>query len=479
MKGDGKYKLLLQSIDPQNAASIQEAVQKLLGVGRGQAVDIIDSVPIILLDGITSKKKADHIKKKFKEAIELGAEIIVSSEPLEHTPTLRWPEEPEIARDGDEDKEKAKDEEVLTLAKYNFVVDRRNVFRCPHCNKMFLIKELTAEEEQDAQAQEQIAERLQMREPLVGTGSQVSQQDEAVVKHSESSGAMEQPAASSSPEQGVEEMEPIQDAQPKAGIVADADADIMDLATFEEGLSSIEYEAPEAPELALPPDAEPVSSEGQAQDFFRELESLPVEGGNLEESVQQPSDEAVQKESELEELQPEEAMKYFEGRREKAEEEPEEEKRKIVAPRRGAGKRRMQRLREKQDMKGEKRGRDRDDEKGGRRRPSGRRRRVREEPEEAPVQEVEHTEGFHGVVLSRIGSREKKKKAAKYIVELTGMHPEEARDMCEGTFVNVIRGISEEEANEIAVKFKDLGVSAKVTLQKRKMRQSERMQRRK
>lgn len=473
MKGEGKYKLLLQSVDPQNSASIQEAIQRLLGVGRGQAIDIIDSVPIILLDGISSKKKADRICGKFKEAIDLGARIEVSSEPLEHTPALRWPEEPDIAHDGDEDKDKAKSEDILTLAKYNFVVDRRNVFRCPHCDKLFLIRELTAEEEQEASAQAEIAERLQTRETQ---SDQVSQTPPEQVPDPQ---AEQVPAAAA--EQGVVEMEPMQESQSQAGMVVDADADIMDLATFEEGLSSIEYEAPEEPDLALPPDAEPVSSEEQAQDFFRELESLPVEGGVQDEPVQQPSAEAVQKESELEELNPEEAMKYFEGRRGKAEEEPEEGKKKIMAPRRGAAKRRMNRLRDKQEGKGEKRGRDRDEERGSRRRISGRKKRVREEEpeEEAPVEEVEHTEGFHGIVLSRIGSREKKKSAAKYIVELTGMHPEEARDMCEGTFVNVIKGISEEEANEIAAKFKELGISAKVTLQKRKMRKSERMQRRK
>jgi ribosomal protein L7/L12 len=247
---------------------------------------------------------------------------------------------------------------------------------------------------------------------------------------------------------------------------------MIDLADFEKGLSSIEYEEAEVPELALPPDSAPgVSEEAQAQEFFRELESLPAEeGAAIEPGVEPAVDEAVQKESELEELKPEEAMRFFEGRRDKTEEDEEEPggKKKIVAPRRGAGRRRMQRLRDKQE------------EKEGRRKPSsGRRRRVRGEPEEeeTPAEAPEHTEGFHGVVLSRLGSREKKRKAAKYIVELTGMHPEDAREMCEGAFVNVLRGISEEEAEEISAKFKDMGVAAKVTFQKRKKRQSQRVER--
>jgi ribosomal protein L7/L12 len=273
-------------------------------------------------------------------------------------------------------------------------------------------------------------------------------------------------------------MEPIQELQPQGEALPTADGEMIDLATFEEGLSSIEYEETEVPELALPTHGTPPPSEEvQAQEFFKELESLPAEEGAAIEPGPEPAgDEAVQKESELEELAPEEAMRFFEGRRGGEEEEELEEegedgggKRKIVAPRRGAARRRMQRLRDKQE------------EKGGRGRPSsGRRRKVREEPEEeeeAPAEAPEHTEGFHGVVLSRLGSREKKRKAAKYIVELTGMHPEEARDMCEGAFVNVLRGISEEEANEIAAKFKDMGVGAKVTFQKRKKRQSQRVER--
>jgi ribosomal protein L7/L12 len=454
-KENGQFKLLLQSFDPANAAAIRELIQKLLGVGQGQASDIMDSIPIILLDGIETGEKAEEIAARFKEATDLGAEIMVTDAPHEHTPALRWPEEPEIARASRRLKVIAEGDEILTLAKYNFVVDRRNVFRCPGCGRMFLIRELTAEENQEAMAQAEIAERLEHSEP-------------------EPPAAAAAPAApavheqSPAPPQKIEEMEPIQELQPQGEVLPPANADMMDLAAFEEGLSSIEYEGGEVPELALPPDTGPVGSEAQAQEFFKELESLPAEEGAVVEAGHEPApDEAVQKESELEELAPEEAMKFFEGRRDKTEEEEAEEKRRIVAPRRGAARRRMQRLRDKQEEK---------------RRPSSGRGgeeegEEEEEQEEAPAEGPEHTEGFHGVVLSRIGSHDRRRKAAKYIVELTGMHPEEAREMCEGTFVNVLRGISEEEANEIAGKFKEMGVSAKVTFQKRKKRQSQRMER--
>ncbi len=459
-KNEGQFKLLLQSFDPANAAGIREAIQKLLGVGQGQASDIMDSIPIVLLDGIENQVKADVIADRFKEASALGAEIIVTDDPHEHTPALRWPEKPDIAREDKEARETTEGDEVLTLAKYNFVVDRRNVFRCPGCNKQFLIRELTAEEAQEADAQAEIAERLEKRENPKPAVAPVA------------------PTAPAAP-QKIEEMEPIQELQPlqpQGEALPTADGEMMDLAEFEEGLSSIDYEEAEVPELALPPHSAPaVSEEAQAQEFFKELESLPAEDGAAVEPGREPvPDEAVQKESELQELAPEEALKFFEERRGKDDEEEDEEeggegKRKIIAPRRGAARRRMQKLRDKQD-----------DKEGGRRRPlSGRRKKVREEleEEEAPAEEPEHTEGFHGIVLSRVGSREKKRSAAKYIVELTGMHPEDAREMCEGAFVNVIRGISEEEANEIAAKFKEMGIAAKVTFQKRKKRQSQRVER--
>jgi ribosomal protein L7/L12 len=460
-EGEGQHKLLLQSVDPQNVSGVREVLQKLLGVGQSQANDIIDSVPIILLDEIADAQKAERIRDRFEEAVRLGAVIETSSETLEHTPRLRWPEEPEIARDGVETEGGAKEgearnDEVLTLVKYNFVVDRRNVFRCPGCGKLFMIRELASEEAAEARAQAEIAERLE--------------EEAAAPAQMPQAAPVAQAPRQVSGEQKIEEIEPIQERQ-KAEAAASPDVEIMDLATFEEGLSSIEYEGPEVPELALPPDVH--AAPEPAKDFFRELESLPVEGGVPAAHEEEPaSDEAVQKESELEELHPEEAMKFFEERRGKTgEEEPEESeeqedgRKKIVAPRRGAGRRRMQRLRDKQD---------------DRRKSSGRMKAVREEEpeeEEAPAEEVPHTEGFYGVVLSKIGSREKKQKAAKMIVELTGVHPEEARDMVEGMFVNVIRGISEEEANGISAKFKELGISSKVTLQKRKMRQSGRVRR--
>ncbi len=488
----GPYKLLLQSVDPSNAAGIREIVQNLLEVGRGQANDIVESAPIILLDGITSRKKADRIRKKFKEAIDLGAEMKVSDEPLEQTPRLRWPEDPEIARDGEPEKAEGKEEEVLTLAKYNFVVDRRDVFRCPHCDKLFAITALSQDESLEAAAQAQIAERLQKQDVPQGAGpqAQVDQVEQtapepAGPKQSEREipglaqkpvGAQQsQPAAA--PARGVEEMEPIHESKPSAGMLSSPDPEMIDLATFEEGLSSIEYEGPEVPELALPPDSEvpapeqQAASPEQAQDFFHELENLPVEGQVGEGQVQEPpSPEAVQKESELEELAPDEAMAFLQDRRAKdgEEEQPEEGKKKIMAPRRGAGRRRMQRLRDKQE------------DKEGKRRPSGRhkRRKMEEKEEEAPpAEEVGHTEGFYGIVLQRIGTRDKKNKAARLIVELTGMHPEDARDICEGMFVKVLSGISEEEANEIAARFKELSIATKVTQQKRKMRKSGRMQR--
>lgn len=426
------YKLLLQSVKPENIADIRDEIRKLLDIGEGQANDIMSSVPIILLDEIPDKRSANQIKKKFNIAEELGAGIVLSKEPLEDMPRLKWPETPEIARVGEEKKEISED--ALTLAKYNFVVDRRNVFRCPGCDKLFLIRELSEEEAAEAEAQYEIADRLMKKRP----------------------------SAPGARGRRIEEIEPIQELEPHGGLLSTAGDEIIDLATFEEGLSSIEEALPET--LPSRPEAAPAAAKS-ARGVFQELESLPSEGpDSAEEAAAAPAGqraETAQKESELEELAPEEALKFF-GERHKDEADAHEDSRKVVAPRRGAARRRMQRLRDKQDEK-EKRG------------PAGRRKHGKEEePQEEPQAEVDHTEGFHGVVLSRIGSGEKKRNAARLIVELTSVHPQEARDMCEGVFVNVIRSISEEEANEIAAKFREMGVAAKVTLQKRKRRQSER-----
>lgn len=417
------YKLLLESVEPRNIADIRDEIRKLLDIGEGQATDIMSSVPIILLDTLPDRKSANRIKKKFKIAEDLGAKIVISKDSLEDMPRLKWPEMPEIARVGEE--KKAEEGDALTLAKYNFVVDRRNVFRCPHCDKLFLIKKLTEEEAMEARAQYEIADRLAQKGP--------------------------EPARAS-----IEEVEPIRELQPQGALLSAADDEIIDLATFEEGLSSLEDEGPQRQAPAGPQVAAAAKS---PQGIFRELEGLPSEGpGGDEEAQEPPSPEAVEKESELEELAPEEAMKFFDERRK---EDESAQPHKVVAPRRGGARRRMHRLREKQEEKTRRPGPDP-------------RKRMEEAPREAPPAEVQHEEGFYGVVLSRIPSSEKKKSAAKLIVEIAGVHPQEARDMCEGMFINAIRGISEEEANETAAKFREMGITAKVTLQKRKKRQSER-----
>ncbi|MFH1423078.1 MAG: hypothetical protein ABIH42_10255 [Planctomycetota bacterium] len=98
--------------------------------------------------------------------------------------------------------------------------------------------------------------------------------------------------------------------------------------------------------------------------------------------------------------------------------------------------------------------------------------RPSEEIQEPP--RVVHTEGFHGVVIAQLTSNERRNKAAKLMTEVTGMPFDEARDLCQGVLVNVLREVSEEEAKTICQKFKDIGIMAKVTMQRRAKRKKER-----
>ncbi len=465
MEGAEAYKLLLQSVDPENIAGVRDELKKLLAIGQGQAEDIVNSAPIILLDGIADLDTTNRIKDRFKAVTELGAQLLATDESRDDIPRLRWPELPEIARFGEEKKETKG--EVMMLAKYEFVVDKHNVFRCPNCNKLFRMRELSEAEAREAWAQSEIAAVLQKQKigaappetPEVAQPPlRVAEEEPVELKI----GDIERVLADA--EQRIEEVEPIGEAQRRGGPIRDTEGEILDLATFEEGLSATDYESPEVPELALPPDTENSESSHARKDFFEQLETLPVEGEGDEAEAQQPEEvQAAEKESELEELAPEEAVRFFEGRTKK-EEKPKASRKKVVAPRRG-GRRRS--------------GREARDESDRRKPVSRKKRRREEEPEEEEefADEVEHAEGFHGVVLSKISSTAKKTKAAKIIAEVVGVNREEARRMCDGPIINVLQGVSEEEAKEAAARFKKIGITARVTYNKRKKKQSERMER--
>jgi ribosomal protein L7/L12 len=388
----------------ENIAKIRDELQRIFAIGQGQANDIVCAAPIVLLDDIPDIARANKILERLQPVISAGAEIIVTDESLENMPSLRWPELPEFVREGAVP-ERARGK-VLTIAKYNFAVDEREVFRCPCCGEVFLLKRLTPEEKEEALRQAQIEEAEPLEEqmpPAAGRGARIPEREE------------------------------------------------LDLASFEEGLAALERDRGGAPEPALAPE-QPVGegSEGrqEAQDFFRELESLPTE---------KPHKGASEAEEEMEELSPEEAEKLLKqgikgkpGGYPVAPAQP-HKMRAAPQPRRRLGR----------GLRSE----------AERFKPAE---RSAPAPESA-LPEVEHSEGYCGVVISQLGTTEKREKAARLIVELTGMPYPEARASCDGMIVNVLRGVSEEEAQDACQKFKEEGIIAKVTVQKRKKRRSERM----
>jgi ribosomal protein L7/L12 len=398
------YKLFLKSISAQNAASVRDELQKIFGIGQGQASDIVNAAPIVLLDDIPDLDSANRILEKFQTAIDAGAEIIVTDEPLEHTAKLRWSELPQFVGKGAN--EQRAEGEVLNLAKYNFVVDEREIFRCPSCGEMFLIKHLSPKEKEAALRQAQIEEAEPLEEQMPQTGVKIPEREE------------------------------------------------LDLASFEEGLAALEHDQGAAPSPAPTPGqlVGPTSESGQeAQEFFHELESLPTE---------KPQEGASAVEEELEELAPEEAGKFFKQRikgKPTGQPVPLAQPHKVrLAP--------QPRRRFGRGLKGE----------AGRARPA-------ERPDAAPEPvspEVEHSEGYYGVFISQLTTTDKREKAARLIVEMTGMPYPEARSLCDGMIVNVLREVSEEEAQDTCQKFKEAGIAAKVTVQKRKKRYSERMRKR-
>ena len=394
------YKLFLKSISAQNAASVRDELQKIFGIGQGQASDIVNAAPIVLLDEIPDLDSANRILEKFQTPIDAGAEIIVTDEPLEHTAKLRWPELPQFVREGAS--EQRAEENVLNLAKYNFIVSEREIFRCPSCGEMFLIKHLSPQEKEAALRQAQIEEAEPLEEQMPQTGAKIPEREE------------------------------------------------LDLASFEEGLAALEHDqgAAPSPEQLVGPTSE---SGRQAQDFFHELESLPTE---------KPQGGASAVEEELEELAPEEAGKFFKQRikgKPTGQPVPLAQPHKVrLAP--------QPRRRFGRGLKGE----------AGRARPA-----ERSAPAPEPASpEVEHSEGYYGVFISQLTTADKRETAAHLIVELTGMPYPEARSLCDGMIVNVLREVSEEEAQDACQEFKEAGITAKVTVQKRKKRYSERMRKR-
>ncbi|RKY12869.1 MAG: hypothetical protein DRP63_10280, partial [Planctomycetota bacterium] len=205
------YKVLLRKYEEKARTRLKEDLGKLLGVGASHADDILASVPIVLFDNL-SKKEAESVVEKMKEAIEGGADIVCTRESLTDVAKVEWPELPQVVRDvlsagegkrkeaaeekktagkpkkGEKPKKKRRRrrketkedietvEEVekgeVAVSKYDFTVDRiegknKWVFCCPRCGAMFQLLPLTEEEQEEALAQREIARILERRQATI------------------------------------------------------------------------------------------------------------------------------------------------------------------------------------------------------------------------------------------------------------------------------------------------------------------------
>lgn len=98
-----------------------------------------------------------------------------------------------------------------------------------------------------------------------------------------------------------------------------------------------------------------------------------------------------------------------------------------------------------------------------------------EVPPVAPVKEAPGTTseaptdtGRHNVFLSRIISKDKKGTAAKLITEIKGISIEESRKLVDRMLIPVLKEVTKSEARTCLGKFKELGVSGKITKVSRK-----------
>jgi ribosomal protein L7/L12 len=369
------YKLLLQSVNAENIADIIEKVRKIFSVGAAQASDIVNAAPVVLLEGIPDLARANRMREKLQPVIDAGATVTVTDEPLEEIARLRWAEPPPVWEEESGESAAQHTGAVLNIAKYDLAMSKRNLFRCPSCGEIFLLKRLSRKEEEAKSFQEQMPE----------TGARIPEQEE------------------------------------------------LDLASFEEGLSALEPgRGVSEPPRSTSAQPVPVGEVREVEDFFEELESLPTE------KSQERAPRPMRPGDEPEELTPEEAAKLFE---------------------RGATgiPRRRKRLRHTI---------------GGDARRASPAERAHPAPETVPQEE--QPQGFYGVVISQLATREKKDRAARIIVELTSISYDEARSLCDRMIVNVLREVSQEEAQNACQRFRDAGIAAKVTTQKRKKRRSER-----
>jgi ribosomal protein L7/L12 len=283
--GEGNWKVVLERVAREKIADIRDEIMDAFHLGQSQANDMVNNVPLILFEGYASEDEGNIIKGRLSNIIARGGDIRVTEEILEHTLKLYWPGgPPKIAQVNLTSAQVAEAAETeqgsLTIAKYNFTVSEERVFRCPTCGAMFLMKQMTPEEREEAVGQLEIQKLLENRKPAA------------------TAAAAAQTAAPKDDLELLRSMEEIDELDD--GISPrKRDEDLMDFAAFEKGLSKLGPDkqkgggtrrrpAPRPKEDKII-DLGPMES-AEEQKIFNELEELP---DKLDELEPVPPDEAV------------------------------------------------------------------------------------------------------------------------------------------------------------------------------------------
>ena len=479
----GRCGVILKGFDKGKREEVSAALQRLLELGPGQASDILDSVPIVLFEKLT-KAVSEVVFEKMSELKEAGAEIEQTSKVPSHLPRIDWPEPLPIVLEAEEEvetakskkaepkekKEEAKEKEGDVVPKYEFVVDERNIFTCPACGAMFLLNAMSKEEAQEARAQNEIKKLLEMKDELTPAPAA------AEVDEGESSTIEGLPVDEDLPivEEGTvdEEMKafaaPLPDDENIPRIKATDE--FIGMEEFERGLAE---EAPveEAGEMeevttgtaTAPADALPVADDSSAEEgevsegegatgeepvpllsgsdygeaLMEELETLPEEKPPV---VLEGVREEPEVEEAREEVPPEELLRYIDER--KKQKEAAGVKGRVVAQPPGRAPRAV--------------------------RPT---RLSRAKRKEAKAEEETEKGGNYGVVVSRLTTTEKKRKAAEIMEEELDIPLEEGMRICSGgLIINVARGLELEKAKALYLRFREIGIMARITEHKRRRR---------
>lgn len=494
----GRCGVILKGFDEEKREEVSRILQSMLELGPGQTDDILDSVPIVLFEKLT-KAVSEVVVRKMATLSEAGVEIERVSNIPSHLPRIDWPDPPAIVVEAEEEVEEAKtgekvsrkeevakDKERVTkkerkerkeekerevVPKYEFVVDERNIFTCPACGAMFLLKAISKEEAEEAKAQDEIKRLLEMKDEVgaiaeTGAGEEnegstvegLPLDEDLPIVEEMAVNEVAEPLAAPMPEtsgippikvtdefmgirefeRGFDEGELVEDVEgEETEEKTDTSSRMEDVA--EEPFLGAEEKGGEEVEEVVEETPAPLPLEGDdyGEALMEELEKLPEEkppavlGGVSEETGGETG---------VEELSAEEMLKYIERRRREK-----EVKKQTVVSSEEEG--------EAEDAV----------------RPVSPTRLIQPKRKEEEV--PSDSGGSYGVVISRLTTTEKKRRAAEVMEEELGIPIEEGMRICSGgLIVNVAKGLDEEKARTLYQRFREVGVMARITERRRRRR---------